>query len=87
MAVSGELTALTAEQLEGALNSAMAQTDHLVLDFRDLEYMASAGFRVLLKAKKLLDAKGGELSVCNVSGAVKDVFGITGFCDILHIEY
>ena len=86
LAVDGELTAMTAEQLGNAVKTAIGETDCLVLDFRDLEYVASAGLRVLLEAKKQLDAKKGKFIVRNVSDAVMQIFEITGFSDMLEIE-
>ena len=86
LAVSGELTALTTEQLSVAVKKTIGETDHLRLDFKNVEYVASAGLRVILEAKKLLDAKGGKLIVCNVSKEVMHIFEITGFSDILDFE-
>ena len=86
LTVSGELTALTAEQLSAAVKSAIAETGCLILDFSNLEYVASAGLRVLLDSKKLLDAGGGKLIVRNVSEAIMRTFEITGFSDILDFE-
>ena len=86
LAVSGELTALTAEKLNNAVKIAAGETDCLILDFGDLEYVASAGLRVLLEAKKQLDAKKGKFIVRNVSDAVMQIFEITGFSDMLEIE-
>ena len=84
--VSGELTARTAEQFRTEIKTALGETDILVLDLMDLDYVASAGLRVFLEAKKLMDIKRGKLILRKVSPAVMDVFEITGFSDILHIE-
>ena len=86
LAVSGELTALTSEQLGSAVKTAIAETGCLVLDFTNLEYLASAGLRVLLDTKKLLDAKNGSFIVRNVSQTIMRTFEITGFSDILDFE-
>ena len=86
LAVSGELTAITSEQLNDAIKKAIEETNCLILDFKDLEYVASAGLRVLLQAKKLMDARGGKFIVRQVCEAVMDVFEITGFSDILVIQ-
>ena len=86
LSVSGELTALTAGQLSDAIGKAIEETNSLVLDFKDLEYVASAGLRVLLQAKKLLDAKKGELIIRKVCEAVMDVLEVTGFSNILNLE-
>ena len=87
LAVSGELTAVTAEQLNAAIEAAIGETRLAVtLDFKDLEYVASAGLRVLLKAQKALDAKGGKFIIRNACEEVKNVFEITGFDNILTVE-
>ena len=86
LALYGELTAMTAEQLGSAIKKATVETDHLILDFTNLEYVASAGLRVLLDTKKLLDAKSGKFIVRNVSEAIMRIFEITGFSDILDFE-
>ena len=83
---SGELTALTVKQLDVAVKAAVTETDCLVLDFKNVEYVASAGLRVLLEARNLLNGKGGKFIVRNVSGAVMQIFDITGFSDILDLE-
>ena len=86
LAVNGELTALTTEQLNSAVKAAVAEASCLVLDFTNLEYLASAGLRVLLDTKKLLDAKGGKLILRNVSQTIMRTFEITGFSDMLDFE-
>jgi len=86
LALSGELTALTAEQLNTAMETAIAEAACLTLDCTGLEYVASAGLRVLLRAKKMLDAKEGKFIVRNVCEAVMNVFEITGFNNIFEIQ-
>ena len=86
LSVCGELTALTVNQLSVAVKAVIPETDHLVLDFKNVEYVASAGLRVLLEAKKLLDAKEGKFIVRNTSEAVMHIFEITGFSDMLNLE-
>ena len=86
LAVSGELTVMTAEQLSNAVKTAVTETGALVLDFANMEYVSSAGLRVLLEAKKLMDAKKGELIIRNVSEALMRTFEIVGFSDILRFE-
>ena len=86
LAVSGELTAMTAGQLSDTIKKAIEETSSLVLDLKDLEYVASAGLRVILDTKKMLDAKKGEFIVRNAREAVMNVFDITGFTDILILQ-
>ena len=84
--LNGEITAMTAEQLSTTIKTAIGETDNLALDFTNVEYVASAGLRVLLEAKKLLDAKNGKLVIRNVSKSVMHIFEITGFSDIIDLE-
>jgi anti-anti-sigma factor len=86
LALNGELTAMTAERLDAAVASAMEDTDHLTLDFKDLEYVASMGLRVLLNTRKALGAKGGKFIIRNVSEDVMNILKITGLNTVLTIE-
>ena len=86
LTLSGELTAITAEQLNTAIEMAVGETACLTLDCASLEYVASAGLRVLLRVKKLLDAQNGTFMLTNVSETVMNVFEITGFNNMLDIR-
>ncbi|MDR0550928.1 MAG: STAS domain-containing protein [Spirochaetaceae bacterium] len=86
LTVSGRLTAVTAEELNDALDAAVAETKKLILDFKELEFVASAGLRVIISAKKNMDAAGGELIIRNVIEPVMDVFELVGLDDILTFE-
>ena len=81
--VIGRLDTTTAPQLEAEIVDAAA--DKLVLDFEKLEYISSAGLRVLLGAQKQMSAKGGMV-VKNVIPEIMEIFEMTGFIDILTIE-
>ena len=83
--IIGRLDTTTAPELEAAVVGCMADTQALVLDFKGLEYISSAGLRVLLKAQKSM-AKKGSMKVLNVNETIMEVFEITGFSDILTIE-
>ena len=83
--IIGRLDTTTAPELEAAVEGCMADTQALVLDFKGLEYISSAGLRVLLKAQKSM-AKKGSMKVLNVNETIMEVFEITGFSDILTIE-
>ena len=85
IALEGRLDTMTAPELEAELNQSMGNADSLTLDFSKLEYISSAGLRVLLSAHKAMSAKGG-LKVTNVNEIVREVFEVTGFADILTIE-
>ena len=85
IALEGRLDTMTAPELEAELNQSMGGADSLTLDFSKLEYISSAGLRVLLSAHKAMSAKGG-MKVKNVNEIVQEVFEVTGFADILNIE-
>ena len=74
-----------APELEAELNKVLPAADELVFDFTNLEYISSAGLRVLLSAHKTMMPKGG-MKVTHVNEIVQEVFEVTGFCDILNIE-
>ena len=75
----------TAPQLEAELKASLADVSTLVLDFAGLEYISSAGLRVLLGAQKTMSKKGGMV-IRNVNEVISEVFEVTGFVDILSIE-
>ena len=85
IALEGRLDTMTAPELEKELNQSLGGADSLTLDFGKLEYISSAGLRVLLSAHKVMSAKGG-MKVTNVNEIVQEVFEVTGFADILNIE-
>ena len=83
IAVSGRVDTVTAPELEAGLRFGDAR--HVVIDIAKVPYMSSAGLRILLTAHKTMLGKGGELQIANVQSAVREVFDITGFSDILNI--
>ena len=83
--VAGRLDTLTASSLDKAINEDIGEVKHLVLDLKNLEYISSAGLRVLLGAQKKMQ-KIGSMKVVNVCEEVMEVFEMTGFADILTIE-
>jgi len=85
IALEGRLDTMTAPELEAELNQSLGSADSLTLDFSKLEYISSAGLRVLLSAHKVMSNKGG-MKVTNVNEIVQEVFEVTGFADILTIE-
>ena len=80
----GRLDTTTAPALDKTINEDIAGTKNLVLDVKDLEYISSAGLRVLLGAQKKMQ-KIGSMKVTNVREEVMEVFEMTGFADILTI--
>ena len=85
LALSGRLDTVTAPDLEVALDSSLSGATELCFDFTDLEYISSAGLRVLLKAQKIMNTKG-SMKITGVNETIMEVFDITGFADILTIE-
>ena len=85
IAIVGRLDTTTAPQLETEFKQSIDGIEKLVFDFTDLEYLSSAGLRVLLAAQKVMN-KQGEMIIKNVNETVNEIFEVTGFSDILTIE-
>ena len=83
--IAGRLDTTTAPALDKTINEDVADAKNLVLDIKELEYISSAGLRVLLAAQKKMQ-KIGSMKVTNVCQEVMEVFEMTGFADILVIE-
>ena len=83
--IVGRLDTITAPALDKAINEAIGDTKNLILDMKSMEYISSAGLRVLLGAQKKMQ-KIGSMKVVNVCEEVMEVFEMTGFADILAIE-
>ena len=83
--IVGRLDTITAPALDKTINEDIGDTKNLVLDVKGMEYISSAGLRVLLGAQKKMQ-KIGSMKVINVCPAVMEVFEMTGFADILVIE-
>ena len=83
--VRGRLDTTTAPALEAAVSENVGACEQLILDFAGLEYISSAGLRVILKAQKAMSAKGG-MKLLHVNETIMEIFEITGFSDILTIE-
>ena len=83
--LEGRLDTITAPTLEGELKQSLDGITELVFDFEKLEYISSAGLRVLLAAQKIMN-KQGSMLIKNVNDVINDVFEVTGFSDILTIE-
>lgn len=84
--LSGRLDTTTAPQLEQQFQEDLAGREKLILDFQDLEYLSSAGLRVLLTAHKTMLKQNGGMVIRHVNEVIHDVFEITGFLDMLNIE-
>jgi anti-sigma B factor antagonist len=85
IALEGRLDTMTAPELEEELKNSLEGAETLTFDFSKLEYISSAGLRVLLSAHKIMSTKGG-MKVTHVNDIVREVFDVTGFGDILTIE-
>ena len=83
--IDGRLDTITAPALDKTINEEIGDTKNLILDMKGLEYISSAGLRVLLGAQKKMQ-RIGSMKVVNVCEAVMEVFEMTGFADILVIE-
>ena len=85
VALEGRLDTTTAPELEGALNESLTGIQALTLDFEKLNYISSAGLRVLLSAQKTMNGRDG-MTLIHVGEAISEIFEVTGFSDILTIE-
>ena len=85
LALIGRLDTVTVPELEAEISTILPTAESLVLDMEKLDYISSAGLRVILKTQKALEKKAG-LKLTHVSNEVKEVFDITGFSDFLTIE-
>ena len=85
VALEGRLDTTTAPQLETEIKEGLSGVENLVFDFAKLEYISSAGLRVLLFAQKIMN-KQGRMVVKNSSEEVKEIFEVTGFSEILTME-
>ena len=85
VAISGRLDTVSSPQLQSEMEAVTAEAESVVLDLKDLEYISSAGLRVILLVKKAMDQKG-TLVLKNVSETVMAILDVTGFSTILTIE-
>ena len=85
LVILGRLDTQTAPELEKELDNVIAGVKDLTFDMSGLEYISSAGLRVILKAQKIMNTKG-SMKLTGVNDSIMEVFDITGFLDILTIE-
>jgi len=83
--LEGVLDTTTASQLQEVLVPAFDEAAHITLDFSKLDYVSSAGLRILLIGQKTANAKGASMEVSKVPDGIREVFDITGFSDMLTI--
>ena len=84
VALEGRLDTTTSPQLETELRNSVDGITELIFDLADLDYISSAGLRVLLSAQKVMN-KQGEMKIVNVKPEILEIFDVTGFVDILNI--
>lgn len=84
LALEGRLDTTTAPDLEAVVKNELGIVNALTIDLSDLEYISSAGLRVLLAAQKIMNQQG-EMSVIGCSEDIMEIFDVTGFSDILNI--
>lgn len=84
--VKGRLDTVTSAQLDEAIKGETIAEDLVVIDFADVEYISSAGLRVLLALKRELDARGKALEIHNINAVVREIFKVTGFINTLTIK-
>jgi len=85
IALEGRLDTMTAPELEAALKTALEGVEELTFDFEKLDYISSAGLRVLLAAQKTMNRQG-SMKVVHTNEIIMEIFEVTGFSDILTIE-
>ena len=85
VALEGRLDTVTAPQFEAELRNSVSGVSELILDLGALDYVSSAGLRVLLSAQKVMNRQG-SMVIRNVKPEIMEIFDVTGFVDILNIE-
>ncbi|MBQ6362534.1 MAG: STAS domain-containing protein [Lachnospiraceae bacterium] len=85
ISLEGRLDTMTAPELEEELKKVLPETEQLTFDFEGLEYISSAGLRVLLSAQKVM-SKQGSMKITHANETIMEIFEVTGFVDILTIE-
>lgn len=83
--LEGRLDTVSAPQLEAELKKSVSGIRTLIFDFKKLEYLSSAGLRVLLASQKVMNRQG-EMIIKNVNSTIMDIFEVTGFSEILTVE-
>lgn len=86
LALAGRLDTMTAPQLEAAFRDSIDEVTTFSMDFSQLEYISSAGLRVILAMQKYMNAHGGQMIIRKAGREIMEVFEMTGFVDILTLE-
>ena len=86
LSVKGRIDTITSKELESQISEEIGNFDSLIMDFTDLEYISSAGLRVMIATHKKLNADGIPFVIKNVTDAVREIFRMSGFDKILKIQ-
>ena len=86
LSVEGRIDTITSQDLEQEINEEISNFDSLIMDFTDLEYISSAGLRVLIGTQKKLKPDNIQMVIRNINPTVKEIFRMSGFDKILNIE-
>lgn len=86
MVISGRIDSVTSQELQAIVDSSIKDVVHLYIDLANVEYISSAGLRVILAAHKAM-TKQGTMNLIKVPPFVREIFEITGFDSVLNIEY
>ena len=84
LAIEGRVDTMTSPELEETVKDSVGDITNLVIDLKDVDYISSAGLRVLLGAHKIMVKKGG-MKIVNAGDSIMEIFEVTGFSDILDI--
>ncbi|MBR4496532.1 MAG: STAS domain-containing protein [Acholeplasmatales bacterium] len=84
--LKGRLDTTTSPQLDQKVKEIEIDKNLVIIDFKELEYISSAGLRVLLAIKKMLEASGKKLEIHNVNEVILEVFNVTGFINVLNVK-
>ena len=87
LSIEGRIDTITSQELETQISEEIGNFNSLIMDFTDLEYISSAGLRVLIATHKKLNADGISFVIKNVNDAVREIFRMSGFDKILKIEW
>lgn len=82
----GRLDTVTSSELYEAMQNEKIEENLVVIDFKELQYISSAGLRILLAIKKNLDDEGKELEITNLNKVVEEIFKVTGFINVLTVK-
>ncbi len=86
VSVTGRLDTVTSQELDLAIKNEPITENLVIFDFTNVEYISSAGLRVLLALKRDLDQQGKSLEIHNINAVVREIFGVTGFINALTIK-